>query len=179
MNFLEKDLEQIIYETPNEELRKRGLLIYGKKKRQLRIGKYGICDLITFSTGDYNEYNPTSYNEETKDYIFSCQNVKYLDIDIFEFKKDKVGISAFLQAIGYAKGVERYLNRRMSNEFKINVTLIGRRVDLDSTFVYLTDIISSENFNLRLYTYDYDVNGLNFKKHSGYKLNDEGFGYED
>jgi hypothetical protein len=48
MDFLEKDLEDIIFDSPNEELRKRGLNIWGKKKRQLNIGNYGRADIITY-----------------------------------------------------------------------------------------------------------------------------------
>ena len=47
MKFLEKDLEDIIFEAPREELAKRGLHIEGKMYRQLRIGNYGIADLVT------------------------------------------------------------------------------------------------------------------------------------
>lgn len=55
MNFLEKNLEDIIYETNNKYLRERGLFINGIKKRQLRIGNYGIADIVTFKKGDYCE----------------------------------------------------------------------------------------------------------------------------
>ena len=47
MKFLEKDLEQIIYESSNKLLREKGLNIRGKKYRQLRIGNYGIADIIS------------------------------------------------------------------------------------------------------------------------------------
>ena len=46
MKFLEKDLEEIIFETSNKELNERGLFVYGKKYRQLRIGNYGVADLV-------------------------------------------------------------------------------------------------------------------------------------
>jgi hypothetical protein len=49
MNFLEKNLEDIIFETHENKLRDRGLEISGKKLRQLRIGNYGIADMITYT----------------------------------------------------------------------------------------------------------------------------------
>ena len=45
MTFLEKDLEQIIFETPKEKLQEKGLVIKGKLLRQIKIGNYGIADL--------------------------------------------------------------------------------------------------------------------------------------
>lgn len=46
-DFLEKTLEDIIFETSNDDLKERGLWICGNKKRQVKIGNYGIADLIT------------------------------------------------------------------------------------------------------------------------------------
>ena len=51
MSFLEKDLEDIIFETDNDLLFEHGLFIDGQKKRQVRIGNYGIADLITCRGG--------------------------------------------------------------------------------------------------------------------------------
>lgn len=45
--FFEKTLEDIIFNTDNELLCEHGLLISGKKLRQVKIGNYGIADLIT------------------------------------------------------------------------------------------------------------------------------------
>ncbi len=44
MKFLEKDLEQIIFESGMDSLNERGLYIRGKRLRQVRIGNYGIAD---------------------------------------------------------------------------------------------------------------------------------------
>ena len=50
MKFLEKDLEEIIWDAyKNDKLsliNNRGLFINGLIKRQLRIGNYGIADLV-------------------------------------------------------------------------------------------------------------------------------------
>ena len=50
MNFLEKDLEEIIYNTDKEMLTERGLPYHPFEtfKRQLKIGNYGIADLVSF-----------------------------------------------------------------------------------------------------------------------------------
>lgn len=78
MQFLEKDLENIIWETNNKKLQEKGLLIEGKKFRQLRIGNYGICDILTVQRENY--------------YL----GFSYLNITIYELKKEKAGILAFL-----------------------------------------------------------------------------------
>lgn len=54
MDFLEKDLEDIIWNASQtdigrEELKKRGLEIHGKMYRQVNLGDYGRCDLLTIS----------------------------------------------------------------------------------------------------------------------------------
>ena len=87
MKFLEKDLEDIIWESDNIKLRKRGLSINGIKKRQLKIGNYGIADLVTCykSINDFNNG---------------------LIVTVYELKKEKAGISAFLQALRYCKGIK-------------------------------------------------------------------------
>ena len=53
MNFLEKNLEDIIFETDNVDLRKRDLFIFGKKKRQVRIGNYGTCDTMVVKVNQF------------------------------------------------------------------------------------------------------------------------------
>lgn len=148
MRFLEKDLEQIIYETPNEKLKDKGLLIDGKKLRQLKLGNYGIPDIITYKRGDWAD----------------------LDVSIYELKKDKIGISAYLQALNYWKGIDEYLDKRgLSCHFQIN--LIGCELDTSGSFCYLPDFDNK----IRFYTYDYDFDGIKFTRQSGYKLTDNGF----
>ena len=53
MNFLEQDLESIIYKTPNDILRSRGLdIIDGHKKRQVNFKDFGIADLVTINKSE-------------------------------------------------------------------------------------------------------------------------------
>lgn len=54
MEFLEKDLEDIIWEAYQSEYGKyelfnKGLAISGKMYRQVNLGDYGILDLMTVS----------------------------------------------------------------------------------------------------------------------------------
>ena len=159
MEFLEKDLEQIISESSNFNLRQRDLPIFGRKMRQVRIGNYGIADLITVDRA-------TDFDFDENKIIGSR-----LIINVYELKKDKIGISAFLQAIRYAKGISRYLEKR-GIDFDINIKLIGQEVDLSGDFVYISDIL---RYNVEMYLYSYKLDGLTFKRVLGYNLKNEGF----
>lgn len=169
MEFLEKDLETIIWESNNEKLLDRGLYgVYGcKLYRQLKIGNYGVADLV--SIGRSNIYE----DEEP-----------HLIITVFELKKDKVGISAFLQAIRYCKGIKRYLEKRNFNNFKLNISLVGKDVDMSGDFIYITDLIGNVGSNsecfgvidkIDFYTYKYELDGLYFESKNEYSLIEEGF----
>ena len=165
MKFLEKDLETIIWETSNELLEERDFYIRGKKNRQLKIGNYGVADLVTFE----------------KQYYYSQKTNPFLNITVYELKKEKIGISAFLQAIRYCKGIKSYLEDNKPNiKFVLNIVLCAKDIDLSGDFVYLTDLLYSENNfgqinSIDYYTFTYDFNGINFKQHSGYNLINKGF----
>lgn len=99
MNFLENDLEEIIYKANKDFLADRGLYLKrGKLFRQLRIGNYGILDLL--------EFDRPRYSKQMKMVIPGVCHV-------LELKKDKIGMSAFLQAVGYARGIQRYLYKKI------------------------------------------------------------------
>ena len=145
----EKDLEEIIFNTPNEVLIEKGLPIYGKKYRQLRIGNYGISDIITIK-----------------------RDIGCLFITIYELKKDNAGISAFLQAVRYAKGVKSYMNKRKPNLLiDIDIVIIGKKIDTHSDYIYLEQFF----FSLSNYSFTYGINGMEFKKEYNYCLTNEGF----
>ena len=159
MTFLEKDLETIIWEASDSMLEKRGLPFSGKRFRQLHIGNYGIADLVTA------EREPNGLN-----------------ITIYELKQDRIGIGAFLQAVGYARGIKSYLERRRNfHSFYISIALIGRDIDTSGCLCYLTDLIyGAEQFNgvinsLWFYTYKYNIDGIRFRDNSDYTLTKEGF----
>lgn len=168
MNILEKDLEEIIEKASFEELYKKGIYLQGICKRQLKIGNYGVADLIYFS----RDYDCDYRNEK---YI----NTNYLNINICELKKDKAGISAFLQAVRYAKGIQHYLEKRKFYNFKIEITLIAPKIDTSSDYIFLTDLISS-NVNgcinkVNNYSFKYCLNGIEFQREERYYLSNTGF----
>lgn len=164
MNFLEKDLENIIWESDNELLKSRGLLIGGKKLRQLKIGNYGIADIVTI--------------EKKYDY-FPCD--PYLSITVHEYKKDNISISSFLQALNYCKGISTYLHKREFYAFTLNITLCGKNLDTSGSFCFMPDLLSFSNIRygvvnkISFFTYKYELSGLNFINHNNYNLTLTGF----
>lgn len=165
MNFLEKDLEEVIFLSTQKEKNTVGLsLLSGKCKRQLRIGNYGIADLVYF--------------EKVNDFGESV-----LRITVCELKKDKAGISAFLQAIRYCKGIQSYLEKRKPNlKFYFNIVLIAKEIDTNSDYIFISDLISNlfdyDNRclkNIYNYSFKYTLDGIKFKRHYGYTLADENF----
>jgi hypothetical protein len=171
MDFLEKDLEEIIYTSDKELLGERGLYISGRLYRQLKIGNYGIADLVELR-------RPCAHNAQVSHIMKGL-------INVIELKKDKVGISAFLQALGYLKGIKRYLQKRgIDAHYNYSITLIGSCVDESSTFIYLPNMLSinTENsikdepeFGLYLYEYKYGIDGIRFVDVEECSLINEGF----
>jgi hypothetical protein len=173
MKFLEKDLEQIIMSASNEMLRKRGLHVYGTRKNQVRIGNYGIADII--------ELQRPSWDNDMKIYHKGV-------INVIELKKENISVSSFFQAINYLHGIKRFIEIKkphLQHLFNYRITLIGKNIDSNSSICYLPDIIDSntdciheDNENklaMDIFTYDYTLNGLEFKSEYGYKLKNEGF----
>lgn len=192
MDFLEKDLEQIIYEATDEQLAPFSFPT-GIRKRQLSIGAYGVADLVFFkrvrmgSIRNDNNGNPYLKTEEHG-----------LCITVCELKKDKISISTFLQAIRYCKGISEYLEVRGFENYYFNILLIGRDIDHSNNFIYLTDMVGEnirysddggdfeENISQYCYfskrinsldfkTYSYYFDGIKFKSHSNYNLPHSGF----
>ena len=116
MEFLEKDLEEIIYLSDKFRLDKRGLSLHGKLKRQFRIGNYGVSDLVEI-------IRP------------KCENKIFYKgtINILELKKDKIGVSTFFQALNYLQGIKTYLEQRsFDHYFNYKITMIGKELDFNS-----------------------------------------------
>ena len=156
--ILEKDLEQIIFEADRDMLKQRGLDIKGKLFRQLKIGNYGIADLISV---------------EKPKYIIGHGVHEPMTITIYELKKEKTGVSTFLQALGYLKGISRYLRakRWVDFSFEFRIVCIGKAMDKNSCYLYLPDVLDI----LENYTYSYSLEGLCFKLQQNYHLKEEGF----
>lgn len=162
--FFEKTLEDIIFNTDNELLCEHGLIISGKKLRQVKIGNYGIADLIT-------------YNIE-KDYIYD----NYLNIALYELKRTEINNNSLMQAIGYVKGIIEYLAKRQFENYKLEIKLIGEIINLNDNFIYLPSLFTDKIeyplqsiCNIEYYTYDYDFNGITFKDCNDYDLINKGF----
>ena len=179
MDFLEKDLEQIVYESDKDTLSERGLHLYGKLMRQVKIGNYGIADLICVSRPSHLKAYGTAFDQN--------KNIHFKGtIDVIELKKDRISPSTFFQVLNYVKGIQDYLDsRNLGHLYNYNITMIGRDVDLNSSFSYLGDIFYNDFWmtpldsfpliNINLFTYKYTVEGLTFEEVSGYKLKNKGF----
>ena len=172
MKFLEKDLEEIIFKSPKKQLQERGLYVTGKLLRQKRIGNYGIADLIEFE------------RPKKHDMIGPCKGA----ITVYELKQNKITMSAFLQGIGYIKGIKEYLKHRGYDPFNYHfrLVLIGNEIDINSQFAFLPEVISTDtcidshidsesNFSTSFYTYSYNYDGILFDEHDFYFLTNNGF----
>lgn len=151
MKFLEKNLEDILSETPQELIQERGLhcFMHHKLYRQVNCGVYGISDLVSVYSTPRN--------------INGC---RYLTITIYELKQQKIDAGAFLQALGYQKAIARYISsRNLKNTFvQYRIVLIGSELDKKGNFCFLPDFTE----NTLIYTYEYEFSGISFKKERGY-----------
>jgi hypothetical protein len=159
MKFLEADLEKIIMSIPNRDLRAAGLQIYGRKRNQIRIGNYGICDVASITTNHIENY---------------------YTVDIWELKQDCIDWKTLEQSLRYAKGVMNYLNNFKEflpdMELRITINMVGRRINLKDSFIYLADIFGTSREDIiNFYTYDYLFDGIKFTKVKNYQIINEGF----
>ena len=172
--FLEKDLENIIFESDRNKLSKRGLHICGKMYRQVRIGNYGVADLI-----EVNRVPSIIVNGHMGEFA------SHLDITIYELKKDKIDVHTFMQAVRYAKGISRYFEKHRTNlKVQFRIVLIGSEISMNDDFTYITDMFtanipsafySTAINSVLFYKYDYDFDGIYFNVSNKYRLINEGF----
>lgn len=182
MKFLESDLEEIICKTQNEKLQDKGLFIEGEKLQQLRIGNYGVSDIVSYKRScDYVDFKQKDIPYRLGE-VYELFDNHRLDIQLFELKKDKISLSALMQAVRYCKGINSYMSKHRNKiKYNLSINLVGKEIDLSNDLVYLSDLFSfyDEPLNkvngVNLYTYDYGFDGIEFKDHGGYKLNEEGF----
>jgi hypothetical protein len=154
MRFIERDLETLIFETDNEKLNERGLLIEGKKKRQIFIGNYGKCDLVTLTRRPL----PFSFS---------------IDIEIFELKLELITRDSVFQLLRYAQGIRHYLDKRgfLENcELNFNYTIIAKSININDPLIFMPD-----HFRIKFYTFDYKFDGIYFKRIYDYFLINPGF----
>lgn len=160
MNVLEKEIEDMIWHGLQENrplLRKKGLWVWENTiyLRQVDLGSYGIADLIGF-------------NVQPKQDGF-----RYINVHIIEIKKEEVNSTTFFQAIRYARGITRLIEKKLKNTTCIcGISLIGKTIDNKSDFVYLPDICN----NVALYTYSLDFqHGITFTREFDYYARNESF----
>lgn len=152
MKFLEKDLEQIIFEANPKDLKFINLCSY--KKRQLKIPGHGVADLVLFE----KIYQKHADNKKCK---VEIEDVG-LKITVCELKKDKIGISAFLQAIRYCKGLQDYFISRNFFSFIFEIVLIGKDLDKTGSLMYMPDLINISTNTLDSFTFDCGLKAINF-----------------
>ena len=171
MKFLECDLEEIIMKSENHKLRDRGLEIIGKKRNQVRIGNYGIADIIVFDKGYFNR---------REDGIVETEKPT---VTVYELKKDNVSLSSFAQVCNYVKGVKDYFEHTNRDvfDYKWKVVLIGKNVDKNSSLVYFPELFCStedSSIQVEIYEYNYGLDGIEFNQIYDYSLIKKGFNYE-
>ena len=151
-HFPEKFIEDIIFNTPQEKLRQRGLEIgYDAIFRQVNLGAYGILDILLV--------------EYEKKHSFIDRRIT---ITIMELKNEMLTSSAFFQALRYVKGIQTFIKETYSLEntdIDYNIIVCGPDIDRKE-WIYLTDYYK----NFYLYTFNYDFDGVHFQREEGYHL---------
>lgn len=169
-SFLEKNLEDIIFESDRNELFDRGLSISGKLFRQFNLGNYGIADLVTYEDADYEDRNKDSPYEV--DYI----------VTVFELKRKLIDFSTLAQAIRYVAGLIFYNKiHYKNNTFQYKIVLIGSEIEEKPEFLYFPELILSDYANpvieidkivgIEFIKYSYDFNGINFETNNALLYN--------
>jgi hypothetical protein len=165
MRFTEKDLEDLIVQTPRQDLIKAGYwpARNGRCFRQVRIGKYGIADLI---------YIHRRYIPKTEECDFSRHE---LTVSIVELKKGEITSDAFFQALGYLRGLSNYLEKKYpSKTINYNILLVGSDMNLTKRFKYLFSTFYESTSVLGM-IYRINKNGIRFYDIGEHSLINEGF----
>lgn len=138
MNILEKEIEDIVFETSNETLSSIGLDLLPNKMRQVNLGSYGISDIICWGI----VWKKYPYNRD-------------IHIQIVELKKDLVDVNTMMQSARYEKGIKLFINQfnLVDTEIHIEHILIGKKVQTNGDFMYLLD----SNDKYSVFTYSIDV----------------------
>lgn len=158
MNVLEHEIEEIIeqYSLTKDgcdKISERGLPVNSSLLRQVRIGGYGIIDLMSVRA------------------TFKSENI-LIELSVYELKKDKVDIGSVLQLCRYMSGIEHLLNDHKSYlESKHGMKmclyptygyLIGKKIDTRDDIVYLYDHLDED---ISIYEYSIDLDkGILFKE---------------
>ena len=140
MNFLEKNLESIIFKE-FEYCQSRGLDLKPHQSftyRQLNLAPFGIPDLIQVGRG---------HEEDT------------LKIRIIECKRNIIDATTYGQAARYQVALSRIFGCCCSG-MEFEKVLIGQRVSDKNDF---WGIVAADS-NCTVYTYAYQADGIRFKR---------------
>jgi hypothetical protein len=163
MEFLEKHLEDIIYdafrETNYTSLRFRGLTFLRPGMtvyRQFKVAGYGVIDLlfVDVTRDRFRHTDGLMYNSYSVQ-LYPC-----------ELKKGPIDYAALGQVYRYVKALSAMacysadVAPVVIDDVSINPILIGRELDKTNDLVYVMAGLSE----LRIYTYKYAVDGLAFKE---------------
>lgn len=112
--------------------------------RQLNLSNYGIPDIVTISYDIYFGYN----------------------VNVYELKKDVVGIDTLIQALRYKQGIRSLLYEFQEENLPINIFLIGSRFDSSNgLFQQISKATTSDNECVRVAEYDIGINGILFTEY--------------
>lgn len=144
MNFLEKNLESIIFNEP-DYCRARGLDLEPyefRTYRQMSLAPFGIPDLIQIGSDPYD-------NE--------------IRVRIIECKRNVIDLTTYAQAARYQTALVRILGCCSSN-YSFEKVLIGQRIDPKNDFWHVVNT----DPRCRAYTYQYLADGIHFKSYYSY-----------
>lgn len=157
MKVTEKYLEDLIFNADINTLTEQGLYMPYIKKRQLRIGNYGIADIVGIQKGITN-------NEiKIKPRVY-----------IYELKCGIIDYKTILQLSRYALGIKKYLRSR-NLDYNISIIMIGSKVNLNQiSSIY--ELFNSLDVFFEAYTYELDVKSKLHKfKYQNLKTNFSSF----
>lgn len=149
MNFLEKNLEELIYENANTEeglslLGERGLALYGHTYRQVSLGEYGIADLLNV-------------------YTDGKKGFRILVFNVIELKKEILTEKALSQVCRYLTAINKIIRKIEEQDTKntwyniiSKATLIGNGVS--DSLLQMLPVFE----DVDVYTYKYELDGLGF-----------------
>jgi hypothetical protein len=133
-DFLEQNLEQIIADNINTIQEKGFPFLFNCTKRQFRLPSGSIIDLISFQIDGKN-----------------------ITLRVFELKRKKISFDGLVQLYGYCLELYTLLYPYFEN-INIDKFLVGAEMDksLQITLSHVSDV--------EVYVYEYQLNGINFKR---------------
>jgi hypothetical protein len=154
MKFLEKDLEDLIY-NHSDRMEDKGLDLNRYKSggpvlfRQVNLGSYGIADLINVEIIFNDDWKNDRHNKR-----------RWIVINVIECKQGVIDVNAYMQAKRYVSGVKALYDKHnlKNTHLETHITLIGSDIQQNGDFVYAYSL----DFKCSIYTYKYGVDGLEF-----------------